>query len=449
MPGNAVGNGDVAIAGYPDDVGSNIRLIPVYEVEWIETDDNFVMQRYETIRIGDEIYILRGKNDDVIRSKSDPKKCTLSINGVYFMNRSSEPYSLVLACAALQDKYNLLHFYRDQLIASSGTIGDIIDVSLLPKFLGAEPLERLQKAISYKKNGTLPIDSSQESRLNTGQAAMNTIFNGYDDTIKAPTIQAIQMAIDSIEQECSSITGVFRERLNGIQQRDAVTNVQTSVNNSFTITKPYLQQMDLIINEMLLDSLNTAKVVYKNGLEGTLILGDKLQKVFTALPEHFTLTDFDIHIISSSDVIRDIETIKAMIPEFIKAGTLDPDVIFDVLTCKSLTDVKYRVHKALKKKAEENDQLQQLAQQNQQLQQQLQQTGQDNQKLQQKVEQLNESKLQLEQTKINNENQIAWFKARIDKTFKEGQIENDSKRVEIELQQLYDGNPYNDKVRNG
>jgi hypothetical protein len=45
------------------------------------------------------------------------------------------------------------------------------------------------------------------------------------------------MVIDSIEATASSITGVFRERLNGIQQRDAVTNVQTGINNSFTITK--------------------------------------------------------------------------------------------------------------------------------------------------------------------------------------------------------------------
>lgn len=45
---------------------------------------------------------------------------------------------------------------------------------------------------------------------------MNTTFAGYDDTIKVQAVQAIQLAIDSIEQTCSSITGVFRERLNGI-----------------------------------------------------------------------------------------------------------------------------------------------------------------------------------------------------------------------------------------
>jgi len=43
----------------------------------------------------------------------------------------------------LQDKYDLLHFYRDNLIASSGSVGDWIDVSVLPKFLGKDLPERL------------------------------------------------------------------------------------------------------------------------------------------------------------------------------------------------------------------------------------------------------------------------------------------------------------------
>lgn len=93
------------IPGYPNDEYSQSRyqLIPVYEVEWIETDENFVMQRYNTIRIGETIYILRGLDKNVIRSKDNPNFCTLSVNGVYFLNRSQQPYSLILKCAHLQD----------------------------------------------------------------------------------------------------------------------------------------------------------------------------------------------------------------------------------------------------------------------------------------------------------------------------------------------------------
>lgn len=95
---------ELIVPGYPYTSTEEYHdLIPVYEVEWLETDKDFVMQRYETIRIGESIYILKGKNENVIRSKSNPSYCGLSVNGVYFLNRSSEPYSLVLACAHLQD----------------------------------------------------------------------------------------------------------------------------------------------------------------------------------------------------------------------------------------------------------------------------------------------------------------------------------------------------------
>ena len=270
---NGIRAGEEVIPGYPvQDTIFNYNFIPVYEVEWLDVDKDGIMQRYKTVRIGERIYIIYGKDEDVIRSHDNPSYCSLTVNGIYFLNRGNEPFSIVKACAKLQDKYNLLHFYRDNLIANSGTTGDWLDVSMLPKFLGVKLPERVQKWLSYKKSGIALIDTSQEGRLGMGQAPMNTTFNGFDDTIKAQTIQAIQIAIDSVEQTCSSITGVFRERLNGIQQRDAVTNVQTSVNNSFTISKQWYQQMDTLTEEMLLEVVNEAKIVFKHGLTGTLIL---------------------------------------------------------------------------------------------------------------------------------------------------------------------------------
>jgi hypothetical protein len=59
------------------------------------------MIRYNTIRIGQDIYILRGEDKKAIRSKDNPKFCGLSINGVYFLNRAQQPYSLILKCAHL------------------------------------------------------------------------------------------------------------------------------------------------------------------------------------------------------------------------------------------------------------------------------------------------------------------------------------------------------------
>ena len=418
------------------------NIIPVYEVEWIETDKNFIMQRYSTIRIGEDIYILRGKDENVIRTKDAPEKCSLSVNGVWFNNRSGKP-----SCMVLQDKYDLCNFYRDKLIANSGSVGDWVNMPTLPAFLGDTMPERIMKWIAYKKQGIGLIDTSQDGQLNTGQAPLTTIFNGFDDTVKAQAVQAIQMAIDSIEATASSITGVFRERLNGIQQRDAVTNVQVGINNSFTVTKQWHFQMDLITREILLDCLDCAKIVWKEGLTGSLVLG-KYQKVFTALPKYFTVTDFDIHLVTSSEMIKEIEQIKAIIPEFIKGGIVGPDILMDILTAKGLTEMKVKVKQAIKKQKAENNQIQQLTQQVQELQNNLQQTTQQLQQAQNKIAQLNEAKIQIEREKIQLQYQVDDYKAKTERTFKENQAENDTKRTEIELMQLYDNNPYNDKVRN-
>lgn len=321
-------------------------------------------------------------------------------------------------------------------------------MSLLPNNLGVKWPERVQKWLAYKKQGIMWIDTTQEGRNDNGNAPMNTIFNGFDETLRASAIQAIELAIQSVETTTSSITGVFRERLNGIEQRDAVTNIKQGVINSFIVTKHWFQQMDLVTCEILLDSLNQAKTTYKNGLTGTIILGDKYQKIFTALPEHFTITDYDIHIISSTDIMQDLQTIKQFVPELVKMQEVTPDVLIDALTSKSLSDLKYKIQKAMKIQKEENNQIAQLSQKLEEAQQQLQQMQGELQKSQQKVQQLDERRLKLEQEKINLDYQVNWLKANTDKMYKTRQLDIEEKRTNIEISELRDGNPYNDKIKN-
>lgn len=205
--------------------------------------------------------------------------------------------------------------------------------------------------------------------------------------------------------------------------------------------------MDLIMNELLLDCLNEAKIVFKNGLTGTIILGDKYQKVFTALPEYFTISDHDIRIITSSDIVKDLEQIKAIIPEFVKSGGLPPDIIIEAVTSKSIPDLKYKIKKAMQIQKEENNQVQQLTQQIQQLQEQLKQASKQLEKSQKEIEKLNQTKLQLEQQDLQNKYQLEWYKAKTERNYREATAEEQKRRTQVEIAQLYDGNPYNDKIK--
>lgn len=205
--------------------------------------------------------------------------------------------------------------------------------------------------------------------------------------------------------------------------------------------------MDMLMNEILIDCLNLAKIVYKKGLQGILTLGDKGQKIFTALPEYYTVTDFDIRIDESSETLKNLEQLKQLVPDLIKSGIVTPDIMFEAMTTKSLTNFKRMVRQSIEKQKQENNQLQKLAQENQQLQQQMKELQSELEKANKKVESLNEQKLQIESQKNKINSEIEWFKARTERDYKEQMIEETKRRTNLEIYQLHDGNPNNDRIR--
>lgn len=434
---------DVAPIPYSQ-TSRRVDLYVVYETYWIDYKfEN--KQRIETVhhvtRIGSDLHIVWDEVNTQ-RSIDNPNECSLPINGLHYMSRTGSPYSLVLATADLQDKYDIMQFYKNSIIANSGTAGDWVDLAFIPTFLGQETESRLAKWLAYKKSGIALLDSSQEGQQ------MNTTFSGYDDTVKLQAIQAVDLVIQDIENTATSITGVFRERLGGIQARDAVSNVEMGMQQSYIITKQYYQAMDLLVREMLLDCLNTAKIVFKNGLSGTLILGQNQKQIFTALPEYFTMSDQDIHIADSQEIIKERETIKQLTMELTKGGMVDPDILIAVSTSTSLTEMKLAVAKSIKNKKEENNQLQQLSQQSQQAQQQLKELQAAFEKAQAKIESLNEAKLQIDREKIQKNYETDIFKIKTTKEFNEEKIVQEKRRIDLEALQLIDNNPNNDEVRN-
>lgn len=445
-----VGVGDAQ--KYNNEFYKNYNLIPVYEVEWIannkiknefgETD--YRKDRYEGVRIGENIYLNMGLADNIVRSVENPLDCNISLNGTTFNDRGNKPYSLVLMTAGLQDKYDILHFYRDQLIASSGVKGDYLDIAQLPKFLGETESERILKYVAYKKTGLALLDTSQE-----GTANLNTLFSGYDDTVSGQSVEAIQFAIDATAATASSITGVFRERIGGIEQRDAVTNVEVGIKQSAIITKQYFHMMDSVTKELLLDALNMCKISYKEGKVGSIILGNKMQKIFTIDPNKFSMTDYDVHLTEAGDTIKDIETIKGVTVELIKAGSIDIDIMLEALTSESLTEMKENVSKSYKKKQEENNQLQQATQQLEQMQNQMKQlqmeltkSANENEQLKQKVDALREKEIMIKY-------EIEKERNRITEENNETKNQLDRERIDLEKLQLLDDNPHNNEINYG
>ena len=438
---------DISVTpGLPEEGNHRLNyFIPVYEVEWIETEkegSQYVKNRYRTVRIGESIYITFGKDNDAVRSIDDPTNVHLSVNGLFFTNRNNKPFSLVLKCGPLQDKYNIVHYLRDNVLANSGTIGQYVDISKLPAVLGDDWSERLERQTAYRKQGMFLFDSSQD-----GTPMVNTSFVGFDDTLKAQTIQSFELILQSIERTCSSITGVFPQRLDGIQQYDAVRNVQAGARNSYIVTKWIYQQMDSLDRDILMDALDISKQAYKNGLQGELILG-KERRTFIALPEHFTMSDFDIHLPSSTKLLQDAEVLKGVIGEFVKSGQYEPDIIMEAITAESITELKQSISEAYKRKEQKENLIGNLQQQIEQLSKQNKEYESELNKMKSKIEALNEEKLKIEREKMEAQIRLDMFKAKSDDDYKKEANRIKNKQLEVEMQQVLDGNPYNDAIKN-
>lgn len=248
-----------------------------------------------------------------------------------------------------------------------------------------------------------------------------------------------------VETTASSLTGVFRERLGGIQQRDAVANVEAGMQQSYIITKQYYQVMDTLVAEMLTDALNLARKVYKKGLTGQIILGNKKQ-IFTALPEYYSQTDYDVHLANTVEIMKEQDLLRQMATQLAGNNQVDPEVLIDITTSKSLTEMKETLRRTIKQKKLENNQIVQLTQQLQEAQQNAEKMQKQLEANTKKLQQLNEQKLAIERADNETKNQIDWFKVKSDADYKQQELELMKQKNQIEYAQLFDSNPQNDEV---
>ena len=158
------------------------------------------------------------------------------------------------------------------------------------------------------------------------------------------------------------------------------------------------------------------------------------------------MSDYDIHVTSSSQIEKDLEQLRALLPQFIQAGSVDPEIIVEGATTKSLTELKIDLHNAIRKQKAENSQVQQLTGQLQQAQQQVQQAQNDLSKVQSKLDAFNAQQMQIEKQKVQSQSQIDMYKAKTERNYKEAAADNDNKRTSVQLAQLNDGDPYDDKI---
>lgn len=458
--------------------GSTLEVLPVYHVEWLANNPvelsekeqkeftdvepstipsgrerfydvgegnskvkkkGYRLDRYEGIRIGYDLYVNCGRTDAsrMPRSEGQPFKTTLSYNGATYNERNGKPYSLSLALKDIQDSYDIMHFFRDNLVANSGVNGSRINMAAIPKALGDNFMERLFKFMALRKQGVELIDPTEPGAQ---------IFSGYGDfkaSISSDGIAAINAIIEGLERQADILTGVNRHMYQAAEQRDAVSNVKVGVRTGSLITKDLFELLYTSQKHALEDLINQGKLTYKKGKRGSYILGN--QTVFFDLdPKNYCFTDFNIHVVNSSKETIKLEKLNALATQLVGAGTLDSHVLLKLALVDSTTEVYDLLEKNMEEKEEENNQLEQLNQALEQMEQTVKQYEEQLNKLTKENEQylkqgmqFKERELEIKSRKVELDAEIAKKKQEMDEKIATAEIAKDQQIVQLEREQLY------------
>jgi len=453
----------------PDrDTYNNPRYVKIFEVEWIANnkrslteeekekyqvtegpntiqDEELVQDRYQSVRIGPDLYFNMGKSDFITRNRKSPRRAYLSFNGIRYEARNrNNPYSITWKCKDIQDMTDIMYYHRDNLVGNSGVNGSRIDVSSLPKFLGNDMMERLMKTIALKKQGVLPYASTQDE----GSSGNKGVSSDFRASVDGSLLNAITEIINQLDVEATKITGITPQMMGIIEQRDAVTNVKTGISQASIVMKNMYDQHDIVTKHMLTDLLNVTQISINDedsDFTGTFLTDFGFES-FKVHPSEFSKTDYNIHVVSSSNDYQKLAEAKAAANALASTGGVPPKLLMKIIASDSLSQVFNHIENI-----EGNDSSQMV----QQLQQQVDELTKENKKMQGKVDNTKAEEIQLKRDELEHKKQMEERRIRIEKersdakeSYEDDMIKLKKEAVKLERDQIFAENGGSREVRN-
>ena len=445
------------------------RIIDVYHVEWIANNEveitdpeeierlatveekkskpkkiiRYRKDRYEATRIGGYIYVNMGKSKFINRNIDDSFDCCLTYNGIELGN-NGVPYSLILKTKDIQDLYDILSYFRDNLIAVSGTRGSRVNVHELPDFLGNTMAERIMSYITYKKQGVELIAKEISENPQSGFAH----YGDFDNTLRGDGIMAINAVLATLREEVSMHTGVTPQMLAQIEAREAVSNVKQGLYQASMLTKPLFESHRTIANNILMDYLNAYRMSFSGSKLINYITPTGSTKILEINTNNVSLCSFNIGLIDPNSNKQELETLKSLAAELIKSGNASIDLITVLISSNSITQAKILLNEHIAEMKQTAQKEQQYVQQLEQLQATNEQLTKELNNLQKMNLDLKQKEIEIKEKEINSKIKIANDQMEAKKEEIQNKATIEQNRNELEKAQLLFGKGSEKEIKN-
>jgi hypothetical protein len=351
--------------GYSNSTGGLTGdLVDFYHIEWLASTripdgkggSVYREDRYECYRVGTELHMGGRRCEEAPRRRDTPWKTTLSYKALINVAPNGVIDSMVNSMRELQDLYDIMMFFRNNTVANSGVSGSRVNIAAIPKALGKTFMTRLTKWVTLRKQGLELVDPTEDG------ANLFQHYGDFNASIQGDAINAVNAILESLAVQADIVSGVPRQMLGVIEQRDAVENVKVGINQVSVLSLEMFRDIDRCLNSGVQETLDNFKWAYRNKPKQGIYNNGFAMVPFIVSPTKFSLTDYRVTVISSGIENAKLLKIQALAAEFVKAQAIDPDVLVGIMNKKSVHEVENILKVALAAKKEEMASIQKMQQ---------------------------------------------------------------------------------------
>ena len=253
---------------------------------------SWVPEIWEGVRIGDNIYCMIGPKQDQFRNVDDPHKVSLGYHGVVMSAMNASAISLMDRMKPFQYLYFVIMHKLKRLIAQDrGKIFNFDTTTLDPKLGWDKTLYYLTRlGINFHN----PLQNADQPGYGQRSAPTAT------DWSTTQYVNNYMQLLAAIDQQISDVAGVNRQREGQALSTEAVTNVQSNVAMSSTITEVYYQAHDKHWEKMLTNFATVMIECYKGRkVTKQFVLDDLSIETLNISPETFNNSQMGIFMSNS------------------------------------------------------------------------------------------------------------------------------------------------------
>lgn len=330
----------------------------VYRVSY-----SWIPEVWEGVRIGHEIYCMMGPKKHQFRNADNPHEVSLGYHGAVVSAMNAPPISIMDRMKPFQYLYFIIMHKLKRLIAQDrGRIYNL-DTTMIDPKLGWE--KTLYYATQMGINFYNPLQNTDQPGYGQRGVPSSTDWSTTD------YIANYMQLLGALDAQISDVAGINRQREGQALPTEAVTNAQSNIAMSSTITEIYFQLHSKVWEKTLSNLANIIVECYKGRkVTKQFILDDMSIETLNISPESLNNSQFGIFLSNSSKdeyVFKSLESLsqaliqndKAKFSDFIKMLRTDSTEQLENYIIESEAKTEQMLMQQQQAQIQSNQQLQQ------------------------------------------------------------------------------------------